>query len=331
MKKIIWLLISALTIHCLGQDTTKAKQGKIYGDVFLNANHNFDNSVTSFRLNRLHLGYLYNISENYYFNGMFESALEDYAPIPDSAGGEYNNITNLFEFCLGFNFNNLSGKFGLIGTELNQKQEQLWQHRYVDKVFADKYGYAPTNDFGFLIKYQPIDLVNFDLSVTNGEGHKSLQADSTFRYALGATVNLSQSLSFRIYSDLVNYSSKTQGNVIAILGYSNNKISCGAEWNAQYNSFGIDGFNRSGLSAYASSQISKTIQLFGRYDYVNSNKPNNADERWNIDNDGSLIIAGAQHQLHEKILLALNYRGWQPAASGSDLNSFLFLDLGVVF
>jgi hypothetical protein len=81
-------------------DSSDIRNGKIYGDLFLNANYNVADELLSFRLNRLHFGYKYTFSKEFYFNGMIESALENYDPIPE--GGDYDDITNLFEFCFGF-------------------------------------------------------------------------------------------------------------------------------------------------------------------------------------------------------------------------------------
>ena len=330
------IYISLSTFVCstnlFGQsDSTFRNNGKLYGDVFLNSNYNIDKSTLSFRLNRVHLGYRYNFSPLLYFNGMFESALEDYEPMPDSLGGEYNHITNLFEFCLGFKYSYFEGKFGLIGTELNQQQEQLWKHRLIDKVFADKYGYAPTNDFGFLISYIPTDWIKTDVAITNGEGHKSLQADSSFRYAGGITLRLAESIVLRGYIDMVNFTNSVQTNTIGILGFDNKQLTIACEWNQQNNHDGNKGYHRNGLSVYGNLLFAGKYQVFARYDYVNSNKTNNLINNWNEAADGSLIIAGLQYSLVKGVNLALDYRMWNPGLEGDDTRSFLFFDVELFF
>lgn len=301
------------------------KQGQFYGDVFLNANHNFDESQTSFRLNRLHFGYKNQFNNLLYFNGMIESAREDYNPSND-----YNAITNLFELCLGFQLEKVEGKFGLIGTEFNQQQEKLWKHRYVDKVFADKYGYAPTNDYGLLVIYKPAEVFKVDLAVTNGEGHKQYQMDSAFRYAGGATFNHNSGFVVRVYADMLFDNSLHQSNVIGIFGFQKEKVSFGVEANQQFNSGNISDFERSGFSGYCSYNITDKYQTFARYDMINSNTPEGFADNWNIVNDGQLIIAGVQYKPLEKLCIALDYRAWV-AELDDEMQSYLFFDLELAF
>lgn len=303
--------------------------GTIYGDLFINFNHDLENDFSSFRLNRLHLGYKYEFTKNWYFNGLLESALEAYNPIP--VGGDYNDITNLFEFCLGFQFNRLEGKVGLIGTELNQQQERLWKHRYVDKVYADKYALAPTNDFGLLTIYRISPKIKLDVAITNGEGHKNLQADSTLRIAGGATVKLNKYMLARVYSDMVNYHGTIQSNLIGILGFTNKLFSIGLEWNLQSNSAWQQDYRRNGYSAYLSADLNEKVQLFSRFDYVSSNQPAELSTPWNLDNDGSLIISGLQYKIIEQVLVAVNYRNWSPYNATTNKASLVFLDLALNF
>lgn len=324
-KNLTLFFLTLLPFLAMSQEIKKESHSKFYGDVFLNANHNFEESQSSFRLNRLHFGYKHSFNDALYFNGMIESAREDYNPTND-----YNEITNLFEFCLGFKLNKVEGKFGLIGTEFNQQQENLWKHRYVDKVFADKYGFAPTNDYGVLVIYKPLDIFNIDLAITNGEGHKEYQIDSAFRYALGATLKPSNGIVARAYGDMLFYDSLQQTNIIGILGYQTEKISIGAEYNHQLNSANINDFERSGLSGYCSYNITEEHQVFCRYDNITSNKPEGFASNWNIDNDGQLIIAGFQHKPHEKIKFALDYRAWITEAN-NESQSYIFFDIELAF
>lgn len=319
------LMISLSTCLTFAQGNAGKNPGTFYGDAFLNYNYSSATSQSSFRLNRLHLGYKYQFTDNLYFNGMIESAREDY-----EAAGDYNGITNLFEICLGFKFTKLEGKFGLIGTELNQQQEKLWKHRYIDKVYADKYGFAPTNDFGLLLIFKPVNIINLDLAITNGEGHKTFQADSTFRYAAGITIRQGSGIVARLYGDVVTGSESAQSNLIGILGYETGLISVGLEWNKQFNNSHFSGHHRGGFSSYLSYNISEKYQAFGRYDYHSSNKPENLFTSWNINNDGQLAIAGVQYKLHKQINLALDYRAWIREID-REIQSYVFFDLELSF
>ncbi len=321
---IIFLLFTTSAISLPQEKSDSLNSGTFYGDLFLNLNHNFDRNSSSFRLNRLHFGYRYQYNEHLYFNGLIESAREDYDP-----SGDYNGITNLFEFCLGFDYEKLSGKLGLIGTELNQQQEKLWKKRYVDKVFADKYGFAPTNDFGGIVIFKPINLLNIDVAITNGEGHKNAQMDSSFRYALGITLNIPGNFVFRVYNDLVPSSGSTQINTIAIAGYQTNELSLGLEWNQQTNKEFIEDFTYGGFSGYGSYAFIEKFTVFARYDYLSSSIPSILPGSY-ITSTGSLTITGIEYKIHEKIVTALNYRNWEAVGSNKGI-SFLFLDLALNF
>ena len=321
---LIMLILSSGSLQ--GQDSTAyVPKGQIYGDLFLNTNYNFDSGQTSFRLNRLHFAYKYNFNDNLYFNGMIESAREDYDPNTD-----YNGITNLFEFCLGFKLNKLQGRFGLISTELNQQQQELWTFRYVDKVFADKYGFAPTNDFGFIVIYKPVDAVQIDFSMVNGEGHKNFQIDSTQRYSLGLSFKPYNKFVARIYSDVQFFGSLQQTNLIGILGYHTEALYIGTEWNQQFNSNRTVGYQKSGISAYLSFNITKDYQFFSRYDFVQSNKPAGMPDPWNLTNDGSLAIVGLQYILTKQISLAIDYRG-TISEKDNKTHSYIFFDTQLTF
>ncbi|WP_430813765.1 hypothetical protein [Carboxylicivirga sp. RSCT41] len=295
-------------------------KGAFYGDVFLNANHNFEAAYSSFRLNRLHFAYKYHYNQHLYFNGMVESARENYEPT-----GDYNNITNLFEFCFGFSYEKIEGKAGLIGTKLNQQQEALWKHRYIDKIFADKYGFAPTNDFGVVLKYKPSEVISLDMAITNGEGHKNAQVDSVFRYAAGATFNAKSGLIARVYADFLNQGDATQTNFISILGYQSEAFTAGIEYNLQMNSANQSGIDLGGFSAYASYDFNERYQLFGRYDTI-SLKYSEGEQP---DDDGTLAIIGGQYKITSQITTSLNYR--MQELIGETNKSYLYLNLALEF
>jgi len=329
MKNLFVFIFTSITlllpINSFGQEESKiVEKGEFYGDLFLGANFNLKNNQMSYRFNRLHFAYKHNFSEKLYFNGMIESAKEDYA-----LSGSYNGITNLFEFCLGYQSEKLDAKFGLIGTELNQMQEKLWRNRNIDKVFADKYGFAPTNDLGFILKYKPYKFISLDFAMTNGEGHKSIQTDSAFRYSIGSSFT-KNAFYLRAYTDFIYTNDFQQTNFIGIAGYQTSRLSLAAEFNQQYNSGGVTNSEKYGLSAYFDVNITKKIQLFSRYDYIRSNKLSGQNENWNIANDGDLIIAGFEYNIRKGIDISPNYRIWLPD-DGTKENSFVFLNLKIEF
>ena len=323
--RFYYTLIVGLLITCNvpGQDDSLARKGTFYGDVFLNGNYNVNKKSFAFRLNRLHFGYTYIYSKNIYFNGMIESAREDYYP-----QGDYNRITNLFELCLGIKFSKLEGKFGLIGTELNQMQEKLYRQRNIDKVFADKYGFAPTNDFGGILIYKPTEFITTDIATLNGEGHKMGQADSSLRYAFGITLKPFRGVYFRVYNDLLPVNSVYQLNSILVTGFQNRVFSAGVEWNKQFNRSNTRGLNIAGISVYASFDINNTWRIFGRYDIVEYDSPPDYLQDKTTEPDSQLIIAGLQYKINEQVSISINGRN---QIVDQKTNSCVFLNLTLAF
>ena len=85
--------------------------------------------------------------------------------------------------------------------------------------------------------------------------------------------------------------------------------------NYQKNASYTDGQDQSGVSAYATVNLSKKVGVFGRWDYLTSKN------KWNEENDGMAGLVGAEFRLGKYIKLSPNFRIWSPKA-GSMPNSY---------
>ena len=221
-------------------------------------------------------------------------------------------------------------KMGMIGISQFSLQEGFWGHRYVYKSFQDANGFGPSADLGVLANYKFSKLLSADISLLNGEGYKKVQADSTIKVAIGATLTPAEGLSFRAYYDILN-DTVDQQTLSFFLGYSTNGYSLGTEFNYQLNNNRMRDHNYYGFSVYALGKITKKMGGFVRYDYLTSNTLTGQNDPWNVSKDGQLFIAGVEFSPVKGIKISPNYQGWASNISGSRFTSSLYLNVEIKF
>ena len=218
----------------------------------------------------------------------------------------------------------------MIKTILFEIQEKIWGHRYILKSFQDEYKFESSADIGISLAYKINEIISIDAILINGEGYKSVQLDSTYRGGAGITIKPIQNLILRGYFD---YEKKEEPliNFATFIGYSNDLISAGLELNIEKNNKYKKEHNLTGYSAYGSYQVNKWFEVFGRYDYLTSNKLRGETDPWNTPNDGQLFIAGVEFSPVKGIKLAPNYKSWLPSAEESSLISWIYLSAEINF
>jgi hypothetical protein len=180
-----------------------------------------------------------------------------------------------------------------------------------------------------MVDYQFSDLFSADATVMNGEGYSSLQADNIFKYALGTTFNVSNSFIFRGYIDYIYNKTATITPVFFISYSLKNNFNIGAEYNYQFNNNFADGQDLFGYSVFAKYNLKSWLQVFCRFDKLQSNIPNGETTPWNLSKDGSSLIGGFQFAPVKGIKIALDYQDWVPWAANQKTESFIFIDLEV--
>ncbi|MBN1184363.1 MAG: hypothetical protein JXB49_18880 [Bacteroidales bacterium] len=331
---IVTILLSAALFAQDSEEKPEFKpSGKPYANIFSNFNViSYDgNTDYGFDITRAYLGYSYNFSEH--FSGKVNidvGAPEVY--INDSVDGSTNlDLTAYLKIAsLTYKYDKLTVDFGMIGLKQFKVAEGFWGHRYIYKSFQDasKMGYSA--DLGMSVAYDIIDQLSVDFTVTNGEGYKSLQADSLLKYAAGITGKPVEGLVLRVYYDMMG-EKDMQSTFSAFAGYADDKISIGAEYDFQMNNKVEKGKDLSGISAYASYQLTDMIEVFGRYDNLSSVKLDGADDPWNIKKDGQAIIGGAEFNLAKGVKIAPNYQGWISSRNGEKAKSGFFINLDLKF
>jgi hypothetical protein len=334
MKKIsICLIICTLSLSTttLSAQADKVKPAFPQGSPILRIFANVHTGLTdtdpskAFEVRRAYIGYKYKL------NPHFSTELKLDIGSPDDIS-EFSRLRRYAYFktaALYWDKNKWTVKGGIIDTEHYRIQEKYWKHRYIYKSFQDEHGFGPKADLGTTVIYRVHKQIQLDASIMNGEGYKNLQRDNNFKGSLGVSYYPLSRILLRVYYDFTD-EEEWQSTLSTFAGYRYDKITAGAEYNRKGNS----GFNRDhnqcGLSAYLSYDFTDKFQVFGRYDRLSSNQPPEYTKPWNLQDDGSAIIAGVQYQPIKYVKLALNYQDWFPYAANMGNMSYIYLNLEIV-
>ena len=263
MKKgftILGLLL--LTVFAFGQENTKKFEpaGKVFAKIFTNFSSTFKNnkSHNQFEIQRAYFGYKYQMSE--IFSGKVN------IDVGNPGVGKLQMTAYLKNAFLQYKHNNIKIQFGLIGMNQFHLQEKIWGKRYLAKSFQDEYKFGSSADLGAKIEYKFNKLVVLDATISNGEGYKSIEADSILKYGAGITVTPIESLNLRLYYDLMG-TDTTQQNIALLVAYNTKKIQVGAELNCNLNYQMINNHNLNGVSIYGSYKLNNFRKGFNRTGY----------------------------------------------------------------
>ncbi|MBN2350775.1 MAG: hypothetical protein JXJ22_18195 [Bacteroidales bacterium] len=281
-----------------------------------------DKNASAFEVTRAYFGYNYNFSEE--FSG---GVLLD---VGNPGSGSLQHTAFLKNAFINYKKNNFSANFGMIGTLHFKVQEKFWGRRYIYKSFQDEYGLNPSADLGTSVSYKVADFIQADIALTNGEGYKKVQLDSTYKAGLGITLNPLDGLTIRGYFDWMK-NDASQITIATFIGYTFEGVSLGVEYNLQNNNKMIKDHNLSGFSGYGAVALGKKFELFARYDYLTSNTLSGETDDWNLAKDGQLILAGLEFTPVKGIQIAPNFQGWNPADNNDSFLSMIYLNVSVSF
>ncbi len=280
------------------------------------------NENSAFEVKKAYFGYSYQLSNE--FSVIIKLDIGNpYDESPNLLLKRYAYFKNA---ALKYTKGKLCINFGLIDLLQFKVQQKFWGHRYIYKSFQDEYKFGFSADIGANIVYNFNKKISADFTIMNGEGYKKLQTDDTYKCALGITYIPLKNLTTRIYFDLTQ-KDISQSTLSTFAGYKFlKKYSLGFEFNYKSNYQFQKDRNMMGISTYASYDLNKKFQLFGRYDHLTSNIITNEENPWNLQNDGSAIIAGIQFAPIKQVKIALNYQDWIPSAVNMRNQSYVFLN-----
>ena len=101
-------------------------------------------------------------------------------------------------------------------------------------------------------------------------------------------------------------------NLAAFIGYKCETFTVGAEYNYMQNASNKNDADQSGYSLFASTKLSKSAEVYARFDDLYSKND------WNKSKDEQAAILGAQFKLGKYVKVAPNVRMSMPKADGAD-------------
>ncbi|GAF04862.1 hypothetical protein [Saccharicrinis fermentans] len=312
---------------CWAQDSDFKPNGAFNGRLYANFNSSLksDDPTTGFEVQRAYFGYKYKLTP------AFSMALKLDIGSPDALGetGQINRYAYFKTAAAYYKVENVTIGFGLQSTYQYKLQNGFWGRRYIYKNIAEGNSLGPSADIGlsFVGKWNEWEA---DVAFMNGEGYKKLQNDNSFKATGGITYHPNKTWLFRIYGDMIN-KAVVQSTYTAFVGYKGSLFNLALEGTMKDNENYIQGNQRYGYSIYGAYYLSDVIELFARYDYLESNIPAGDHLPWNLSEDGSAIISGVQYSPIQHIHIALNYQDWVPLASNMEMESTIFVNLEVTF
>lgn len=321
---LIFIIISISDV-CRGQEADKfTPYAKPVALVFTNFSSAFnrDGNTNSFGITRSYLGF------EYFFSKKFSSRVVTDIADPGAGGLQMVGIIKNAYFL--YQEKKISARLGMIGLNQFSLQEKQWGYRYVYKSFQDAYNFGPSADLGAAFEYAPVEFISFDVSLLNGEGFRKQQSDSSLKAAFGATLKPGNGFVLRGYYDFMKRR-YAQESYSVYAGWSNAKYKTGIEYNWQKNNSLLNNHDFSGMSAYASVNLSEKFSVFARYDYLGSATVTGEDNPWNYNKDGQMFITGFDFTPVKGIKIAPTWFGWSPHNSAKPFTSTAALNVEIRF
>lgn len=299
--------------------TETKSNGKAVINVFANFHTDFKDVVEP-QIARAYLGYNYKIDDKYSIKVIYDVA-------DPGDWGKLKHTGYLKNAELKYKHNKIQWTVGMISTTQFKVQESFWSYRYLAKSFQDEYHINASADIGASFAYSILNNLSIDAIVQNGEGYKYVQMDNTLRAGVGVTYDILKSLKLRVFYDNSSKTDIQQQSFAGFIGYKfKDKFAIATEYNKQLD-FNLEkGKELGGYSTYITYFINKKFQIFGRFDYLESNKLENETTFWNLDNDGNYYIGGVQMKLAKGVKVSSNYQGFQSANKNLDLSNMLFVN-----
>ncbi len=324
----VLLAILSTTLYSQEKEISFKPTGQLYGKVFSNFHYQFsEEHESAFAVERAYIGYEQLLSENFTIN----LKLDIGSPNQESSYDIIKRYAYFKNAALEYTKNQVTIRFGLIDLFQFKIQEKFWSHRYIYRSFMDEHKFGASADLGASVTYMLNDKISTDLTVMNGEGYNQLQADNAYKTGFGITFLPIKGLTTRFYIDYTEQQT-IQTTWTGFVGYQLKGLGkIGAEYNYQANNKYNLNYDLHGFSTYAAYNVFDKWELFARYDKLWSNTLEGDQYQWNINKDGSALIAGIQFEPIKSIKIAANYQDWYPYAKNLENESYFYLNVEYKF
>ena len=310
-KVILAGLLACIGITAQAQDAkSEEPKGKAIVQMFGNLHSGFgaENDDRGFELERSYLGYEYKLNKELSVKGVMDIGKSNDV-------SDYQRIAYIKNAMVSWKKENLTLNGGLISTTQFNFQEKFWGYRYIMKSFQDQYKFGSSADLGLSATYKFANWISADAIIVNGEGYKKIQKNDGLNYGLGVTLTPLKGLNVRLYGGLNEGSESGKEdikNLAAFIGYKCETFTVGAEYNYMQNASNKSDADQSGYSLFASTKLSKSAEVYARFDDLCSKND------WNKSKDEQAAILGAQFKLGKYVKVAPNVRMSMPKADGAD-------------
>jgi hypothetical protein len=185
---------------------------------------------------------------------------------------------------LEYNSPGLSVSAGLLVLEQFKYVRQIWQLRYVEKTFQNKFMYGENRNIGILLKHRVSSYFSYDFAFTTGYSTPISRYSAKYILMGGQTFD-TDFCAFRLFSS-ISLSSDYEQTFSLFITKNLLKSAIGMEIAGKYSSARLLDENKYGFSVFWNHSFSQNIMCFGRYDM---NRKSEGPETENI------ILAGIQY------------------------------------
>lgn len=280
------IIIAVNTQYCFsgnGNDSLFKQSGKVwglaFGDYFYKTGGDslptvleyskYKKDYNAFEFRRIHLGYDYNISENFVTSFVLSYEGEDLtsdskrAVFVKDAFLKWKNI-----------FTNSDLTFGLMPTPgFTFISEKVWGFRSVDKTIMDMRGVLSSRDIGLMLNGTFDKDKNYGYYVMVGNGRGVRLETNKYKRVYGSLFAnfLNKKIIVDVFGDYEAAPDNHRTTFQSFVGYVNECMSAGAEYYSQKDK---DVELSKGVSLFVSGKVLRDkLKMFARYDYYNPNKP----------------------------------------------------------
>ncbi len=320
-------ILMLTTVSAAAQESDEFKpSGKFFGLLFSNYHTSFTGGEnnSAFEVTRSYFGYDYSFSKEISSRIMYDGTTEVingktiYSGYLRNAYLQYDNTKFLI-------------RGGLIGAEQISMMDKIWGYRFVTKPPIDYSGMIQAADLGIMTKVYAGELLQLDLSVTNGRGFKDIVANGTYKLSAGFTLTPAENILVRGFYDMMGPSGSMQRTASITAAWMGPKFNAGAEYFRQDNASMTEGRDYSGISVFARVPLSEKVRLFARYDNITSVTMPEAEDPWNVNRDGSYIFAGIDFSPVRNVRISPNFTGYLPSDGGNENVSTIGLNIEAKF
>lgn len=224
----------------------------------------------------------------------------------------YNRTPYIKRAYLQYHNQDISISAGLLVLEQFKYQRKIWQLRYIDKTFQNKFQYGENRNIGILIEQNINSRFSYDIAITSGYYTPINNSSKNYQLMTGQTLN-TDFCTIRLFNSI---SLKTDYEHILSLFITkeikNSKLGIEvAKKNSSNKQLDEDKY---GFSIFGNHLIHKNIMCFARYDF---NKESIKPKTKNI------IWLGIQYSFKKHINASIFYKNEDLATNFYGLALFL--------